>query len=69
VEDAPRGARQPLVRRRRRLRGRRVDVRLRPRRDRHRAGAQAREAEGEALGTEKAEKVNESLGHVVQNMI
>lgn len=30
-------------------RGRRVDVRLRPRGDGHRAGAQAREAEGEAV--------------------
>ena len=49
VEDAARGARQPLVRRRRRLRGRRVDVRLRPRGDGHRAGAQAREAQGEAV--------------------
>ena len=80
MEDASRGARQPLVRRRRRLCGRAdacapygfaygesslrnarvssshfVNVRLRPRRDRHCAGAQARKAEGEAVGTEKAE--------------
>ena len=32
-----------------------VDVRLRPRRNRHRAGAQARQAKGEALGTASAE--------------
>ena len=41
-------------------RGRRVDVRLRPRRDGHRAGAQAREAQGEALGTAAREKTLES---------
>ena len=57
VEDAARGARQPLVRRRRRLRGRRVDVRLRPRGDGHRAGAQAREAQVETVRTETAEKI------------
>jgi len=37
-----------------------LDVRLRPRRDRHRASVQAREAEGEALGTASAEKVTRS---------
>ena len=36
-------------------RGRRVDVRLRPRGDGHRAGAQAREAQGEAVGTSARE--------------
>ena len=64
VEDAARGARQPLVRRRGRLRGRRVDVRLRPRGDGHRAGAQAREAQGEAVRAEKAEKMKINDSHV-----
>lgn len=35
--------------------GRRVDVRLRPRRDGHSTDSQAREAQGEALGTAAAE--------------
>ena len=33
-----------------------VEVRLRPRRDRHGVGAQTRETEGEVVGTEKAER-------------
>ena len=45
-------------------RGRRVDVRLRPRRDGHRAGAQAREAQGEALGTAEEKKVKHRANHV-----
>ena len=34
-----------------------LNVRLRARRDRHRSGAQAREAQGEAVGTAEAEGV------------
>ena len=36
-------------------RGRRIDVRMRPQRHGHRAGAQAREAQGEAVGTSARE--------------
>lgn len=42
-------------------------VQLRPRRDGHRAGAQAREAEGEALGT--AEEKSVLLSKVGSNLL
>ena len=45
-------------------RGRRVDVRLRPRGEGHRAGAQAREAQGEVVRAEKAEKMKINDSHV-----